>query len=206
MVENLLNNAERFFRWVYPGFLLLTLVHFGQTNSVDLLRLSSMSDAVTIFALLVGAIVSSFIIYTIYRYLIYEVVIRYCILYLLWKTKSSELVYAKKLGRKEVRNSPWGFGLLADELSQVAAEKLSHAQREQEFHAWGFTHATGMSFWLVLLGVIYADPGSTLNELGFTRQAVVVVMLGVAWLWQLIRHLAGNFAISERLADKDRGA
>ena len=69
MVGNLVSDVERFARWVYPGLLLIVLLHLGRDGGlIKSLNLDGQAGVVVVFALTVGAIVSSNIIYSLYRY------------------------------------------------------------------------------------------------------------------------------------------
>ena len=108
MVGTLVSNVERFVRWVYPGLLLPALLQLSRKDSViDLIRLPEKSgDGVQVFALTTGVIVSSFVIYMLYRYLFHEPM-QYVLFLSGW---SDVAVYVEKKPDVKKSASPLFFG------------------------------------------------------------------------------------------------
>ena len=77
------SNLERFLRWVYPGVLVLGLLHLGtRKGALVFLHLDqNISGSLQIFGLVAAVVVSGLVVYSLQRYLVHEVIIQYTLFF-----------------------------------------------------------------------------------------------------------------------------
>ena len=207
VIDSLLSNVERFLRWVYPGFLLLVLLHFGRTISlVETLGLDQQSGPVQILGLSIAIVVSSAIIYILHRYVIQEMIFEYGIFYLLcgWGPVA-EQARLQELGRRQVAS--WTNRLLWWHFWRWNVDfqrsKFGYT-RTSDTHIWNFitynwavTHAIGISWWMLLITNLFAEPWSEIRGLRTWIWPLTGLLL-FAWLWQVGNNTYGDISIAKR--------
>ena len=73
MLAGVTSNVEGFARWVYPGLLVLGLLHMGRVDSItQTLMLDGLKEAVQVSGLIAATIIISQVIYHLHRYLLHE--------------------------------------------------------------------------------------------------------------------------------------
>lgn len=203
---NLLAKVERFLRWIYPGLLLLALLHLGRTTSLlEWDALSQQAVAVQVFALVAAAIVASILIYAAQRYFLHEVVVQY-LLFLCGKGDAFN--YAKHNCESPPlrrRCCPTAFWEWSSRLN-VESYSLGEGYSNLRDYAWGVTHALGLSSWVIWIGWALKDDGSTLDRAFWWLLALSISFFAL-WLWQELRNvlppLWGNIGELKRLLRSD---
>ena len=189
-VQDFLINVERSFRWVYPGLLLLVLLHLG--NAGALVGWNVVSDqkvAIQLFVLAAATVVMSFILYTVQRYLIHEVLVQY-FMFVAGFGEAFNYARNRRGGLpKGIRRRPWDFWEWATKLN-LASRSIGNGFSEARDYAWGVTHALGVTSWLVWVGYLLSTTGSTLRQDGAVIGIIVASLLFlVLWLWQECRNV-----------------
>lgn len=192
----LLNNVERFLRWVYPGLLVLGLLQLGTTDGVAaVLKLKNESDAVQIFGLVVATIVVGFIVYAMQSYLLNEGLVRFLLFFCLFPlgdaynyAKSRNAAVKDTRWWQLWRRHPAVFWHWSIKLNLESQELWGGRYRQGRAYDWGVTHALGLTSWLILLAAVFAQKRSTLDDLN-TGVIVVGALLGLAWLWQELKNV-----------------
>jgi hypothetical protein len=185
-VGNLLANVERFLRWVYPGLLLLALMHLGRKTSLpEWEALRHQAVAVQVFALLAAAIVASILVYAAQRYFLHEMVVQYL---LFLRGKGDAFNYATQNGEPDTLRWPQDFWHWSSRLN-VESRTLGRDYNDLRDYAWAVTHALGVTWWLILLGRLLAAPESVIGRLPGWALGLIVGGLFVVWLWQELRNV-----------------
>jgi len=202
VVERLLSNIERFMRWVYPGLLLLVLLHFGGRVELEtILGVERQSAAVQIFALAVIAFVSSFIIYSLHRYVVQEF-IEYV---MFWFKRGPVAAGACKRGQLPPTWRRiiviWDFWLWNSQFQRRKFGILRVNEVERKFtdflmYNWALTHAMGVTAWMIPLVYCRSSPGSDLSKWGGEVLALTI-LFALAWVWQVGNNTAADTGLGQ---------
>lgn len=191
MISNVTTNVERFVRWVYPGLLLMALIHFtNPKGALGALHLAGeTSAALRGFALTAAVIIASFIIYTVYRYFFHQIV-----LYVFFVIGFSDLrVFANNAGLKGSRG-PCRFIRSNDQFDLVVRSD-TRFERYIGFsdYVYSLSHGLGMT-WLMLFLWFWIVPSSRIEDkinaslIAPVNAWWIVGLLFVTWLLINIRN------------------
>jgi len=205
-VTGFLTNVERFLRWVYPGLLLLALLHLGRKTSLpEWQALRQQEVAVQVFALVAVTIVASILIYAGQRYFVHEIFIQYL---LFLSGNGDAFNYAKQKGKPPPLRRRWCPTVFWEWSSRLNLESrsLPGGYSDLRDYSWGVTHALGLSAWLILLTSRYGEENSIVDK--FEVWALVLgAVLALSWIWQEFRNvlppLWGNIRELKRLLRSD---
>ncbi len=188
-VQSLLSNVERFLRWVYPGLLFLALLHLGSKDGViETSGLDVRSPSLQIFGLTTWAIVAGFVIYSLQRYVVHEMFVQYLVFWVAIR-KGDAYSYAlkKKCVDTPIRRFPSHFWQWSACLQWDSLQAMQGYSGWRDY-SWAVTHALGLSSWLILLGRLLAQEGSTLSKANWWVVGIGVILAGM-WLWQELRNI-----------------
>ena len=191
-LRSFLDNIERFLRWLYPGVLLLVLLHMARSNDdgpqsvMVTLRLSEEPTAVVLGGLLGAAIVGSVVLYSLQRYLISEIVVQYLIFW--WITGAGDAFqYARVRSQTPNRWNPIHFWGWSNTLRRDTLDSGGATQAWQDY-TWAVAHAIGVSAWTIgLVFFFFTEQGSLLDSIEDGWVWLAVSVLGLAWVWQELR-------------------
>ena len=212
IVGSLFANLEGVVRWFYPGILIISLRHLGLTDGlISRVGLSEYSNSIQILALVFGTFVSSFIAYTLHRYILQEV-IEYLIFYwiLRWgavvmqaslKGPTNRVRRTRRIWQRLILLQSWNPFAFLFWNSRFQRSKFAKAPKASEFlpyltYSWAVTHAIGMSSWIVPLMYSQAEEGTNLSNFGLWRILAITALLFVAWAWQEINNTISDIGVA----------
>ena len=208
-IDSFLANIERFLRWIYPGLLVIVLLYLG-----DSLKLADFpgteQSALKIFGLTVFAIVSSFVVYTLHRYVLHEI-IEYAFFVL--------GIGAKYVRREGQQNPPaiwthrlnplqfWRWNSRFQRLKFGVSRKSAEG-RFLDFltYQWAVTHALGLTFWAIPVSYYFLSSDDSHLKAHPSAVLAGTILVLVAWVWQLCNNTASDIRLGQDEADQSEEA
>ena len=211
MITNVTSNVEGFVRWVYPGLLLLGLLHMGRVASItETLRLDGLKEAVQVSGLIAVAILTSQVIYHLHRYLLHEWIIQYVLFFLWghgdivefakgydWKRNKPR---SKSEGKTPRERNPLAFWYWSNKFEAESRQREHRAYMGYRDYSWGITHALGITSWMLLIATFCREPNSLLSGKTGVLWTIIIIL---ALLWVL--RVGRNIVESKRFASEDLG-
>ena len=160
LIGSLTREFERLVRWVYPGLLMLGLLHLGRPNLFDALVV----EEERLFSFMVIILVASFIVYGLHRYVLHLVIIE-----LLWWWRWHPGSWIAD-GEQQVEPR-WPLRFISPffdkrvEWIRLRFGKDGRVESGYLAYRWAVTHAMFMTAWLIPLTIGLAETNSTLAEL-----------------------------------------